>query len=233
MTPRGPDFADATHWSRLATEGKDATAAWQYFYDRYRGAVAALFRRLRLPPGYGADEVDDVVQAFFQEAFEREFLDRADPARGRFRGYLRIAAQRFLDSAKRKAGAAKRRPEGGVATLDASPVEPAAPSADPGRDFDRAWGQAVLTSASRRLEEFLKAAGREQDIEVFHLRVQEDRDWLEIARRLSIPEPTLRRRHRQVREMLASFLREEVRETVASDADLEAELAELRGLFSE
>lgn len=226
-------FDSATHWSRLSLAGRqDAGEAWQYFYERYGDAVKALFRRLGLPPGYGWDELDDLAHAFFEQALEREFLAKADPNRGRFRGYLKVAAQRFLDSRKREAMAQKRRPEGGVAQLDTTESEPGVAGEDPFAAFDRAWAEGILQRCGARLEQFLRASDRALDHEVFLARTQREEPWEALVERYGVPEPTLRRRHRQVREMMARFVRDEVQQTVSTPEELAAELGALQEIFA-
>ena len=58
-----------------------------YWYPLY-----AFVRR----QGYGPDDAGDLVQGFLADLLERRDLAAADPARGRFRSFLRAACVHFL-----------------------------------------------------------------------------------------------------------------------------------------
>ena len=81
-------FADrfpTTHWSRVvaagdraAPEARDALAELcrAYWYPLY-----AYVRR----KGYPRDQAEDLTQGFLSDGLARDFLQGADPSRGRFR----------------------------------------------------------------------------------------------------------------------------------------------------
>src|SRR5581483_1971660 len=72
--------------------GPEFTAAVNRFASRYWRPVF-YFLRMR---GYGLHEAEDLTQEFFLTFFERQWIDRADPARGRFRTYLLTILTRFV-----------------------------------------------------------------------------------------------------------------------------------------
>src|SRR5690349_15779265 len=53
-------------------------------------------------------DAEDLTQAFFATAFEKHWFDSFDPARGRFRTFLRVAADRFAANAHQAATRQKR-----------------------------------------------------------------------------------------------------------------------------
>ena len=80
-------------------------------------AVIALFRSRGLSP----NDAEDLAQEFFLVALKRNFLEKADRERGRFRGYLRTAAKRFSISHQRKASRRSRYSSTVAATLSCGP----------------------------------------------------------------------------------------------------------------
>ena len=61
--------------------------AWQQFHDKYGPIIAAFARHCGGSPQDIDDIVQDVMLGFFQTSPKFEY----DPAKGRFRGYLKTA----------------------------------------------------------------------------------------------------------------------------------------------
>lgn len=211
---------NATHWSLLLRSGE---AGWSYFYQRYRGPVAALFRRGGLDPS----AVDDLVHDFFLGSLHRDFLRRADPARGSFRAYLATAARRFLASHFRDQGRAKRDPgPGGLVQLDEALDLPAKQSASLELAFDRAWAEEVLRRAEAAVAEDYAARGKAAHQRAFELRLGGS-SWAEAAAALEASEAAVRGWATRYGDKLADAVRREISDTVAGDAELDQELAYL------
>jgi RNA polymerase sigma-70 factor (ECF subfamily) len=150
--------------------------------DRIAGAYwRAIYAHVRLKWRKGVDEGRELTQAFFAEALERRTFDAYDPARGRFRTFLRTCLDRFLanDHAARKA--LKR---GGGATpldLDFDAIEPeiealASRPEDPDQAFDREWMSSILASAVAELELECERRGKSRQYRVFESYVLCDDD---------------------------------------------------------
>src|SRR5262249_45365325 len=116
---------------------------------RYRAPLYALARRRGFPP----EDADDALQSFFAKLIEREALADADPAKGRFRAFLRASFDRFLVNVREGALALKRG-AGRIVAFDAVVAERAVAAlpADADRAFDRSWAQDVFARALRALE---------------------------------------------------------------------------------
>jgi hypothetical protein len=75
-------------------------------------------------------------------------VDRAQPERGRFRGLLLTALDRYVSRDRRSRRAWKRAPERGVSLEDLpSPVAQAVGGAAPSDAFDVAWARQVIDQA--------------------------------------------------------------------------------------
>ena len=89
-------------------------------YRGYAGPVFAFLCR----KGYDIDQAKDLCQGFFADVvLGRELILEADRARGAFRSLMMAAAERYAKDAVRHEAARKRRPAGGLASLEA--LEPA------------------------------------------------------------------------------------------------------------
>jgi DNA-directed RNA polymerase specialized sigma24 family protein len=73
------------------------------------------YHYLRLHWRLDPDGAEDVVQAFFTTAFEKRYLERYDPARARFRTFLRTCLDRYVQNTWKAERAEKR--GGGRTTL--------------------------------------------------------------------------------------------------------------------
>src|SRR5262249_14359043 len=121
-----------THWSTLGDSNR--------FLLRYAEAV----RRYLLALLGNAEDADDVAHDFFVRVVERGF-ERADPDRGRFRDYLKVAVRNAaLSHLRRK----QRQPR----VLDAQVCAVPDPEAAANGEWLREWPACVLERAWRALE---------------------------------------------------------------------------------
>src|SRR5437660_756639 len=97
-----------TRWSLVAAAGQDrspqsrealATLCQVYWYPLY------AYARRHLP---SAHDAQDLTQAFFAELLEKDYLQAADPERGKFRSFLLTAFKRFLARERERDHAQKR-----------------------------------------------------------------------------------------------------------------------------
>jgi RNA polymerase sigma-70 factor (ECF subfamily) len=131
------------------------------------------------PPIYGylrrrgktPADAEDLTQSFFLHLIGSDFLDRPDPAQGRFRGYLVGALKHFLSNHFEREGAQKR--GGRVTFLDWSELDPEREFAtlgqsqdDPAELFETSWALTLLGRALKRLEEEQAGAGRARQFAV-------------------------------------------------------------------
>jgi RNA polymerase sigma factor (sigma-70 family) len=141
--------------------------------------VAAYWRpvyaHVRLKWRQEAADAEDLTQSFFARALEKDFFAAYDPAKGRFRTYLRTCLDRFVANEQKAAARLKR---GGAAlAVDVdfarAEAELAASAAPPEEAFDSEWVRALFALAVERLRLACEAAGRGGD---FHLFARYDLD---------------------------------------------------------
>ena len=73
-----------------------------------------VFKYVHLKWSAAPDDAADLTQAFFLRAYEKEFFEGFDPARARFRTYLRTCLDGFVANARKAESRLKR---GGGVTL--------------------------------------------------------------------------------------------------------------------
>jgi RNA polymerase sigma-70 factor (ECF subfamily) len=127
--------------------------------------------RARWRPG-GAD-AEDVAQGFFALALEKGWLERFDPARGRFRSYLLACLDGHVARQRRSAAARKR--GGGLrfVPLETTGADgeihelPLADGSDLDAPFQREWTRSLFTLALAALAARCAGTGKELAFAVF------------------------------------------------------------------
>ncbi|MEO7274803.1 MAG: hypothetical protein ABIX28_06395, partial [Vicinamibacterales bacterium] len=114
-----------------------STLRRQAFGDLVEGYWKPVYTHLRLTWRLDPDEAQDATQGFFAAAFEKAWLERFDPGQARFRTFLRICADRFVQHGRAAAAATKRGGDVHLVALDFAGAERlaiarlAAPAVDP------------------------------------------------------------------------------------------------------
>ena len=146
----------STRWSRiLAGDGpRDLEALARAYWRPIHAYLAAKMR-------ISDDAARDLTQEAFAWMLATRFFDRADPARGSFRGLLKTALARFAIEQRRKQDARIRGGGHVHEPLDADHERPDPHSQTPEQVLDAAWRTELLEGARAALEAELRAGGRE------------------------------------------------------------------------
>jgi RNA polymerase sigma-70 factor (ECF subfamily) len=228
-----------THWSAVLRAGDQdsrvAADALEELCRVYWFPLYAFARRRGCSPA----DAEDLTQAFFARLLERNFVARADPAKGRFRTFLLTLFKRFLANEWNREHAQKR---GGFqpvvsiesnlaeSRLDAEPAH----TEQPDILFERHWAMTLLDQVMKRLEEEYKGSGRGQlfeNLEGCLVRDAAALPYAEIAARLNLSEGAVKMAMQRLRARYQAILREEIRKTVASPEEVEPELRDLFDVF--
>ena len=228
-----------TRWSLVLSaaksgsgEGKDALAELCRTY--WRPIFSFVCRR-----GYSTQDAQDLTQDFFVMILERNWLEHANPNRGRFRSLLLKSLQNFLINATEKAHARKRGGDVKFVSWDdwmseaPSPIPISAQALDslaPERLFDLRWAVTVVERALRRLREECERKGK---LRLFHALsgyITAERDevsYSKLSTTLGVSETAVKKQLRSMRLRYRSLLRDEVAHTVADPAEVEDEIRHL------
>lgn len=174
-------------------EGDDGSrrAAADTLVRAYWGPVAAL---LELRWNLERADAEDLTQDFFADALEKDWFARYEPARGRFRTFLRTCVDRFAANADK----AKKRLKRGGGAPDA-PLEAAdAAGAHAPDEFDTRihdeWVRGVLSLALDAFRAAAAESGKQVQVAVFEAYDVEDPPddkrptYRALAERFAIPE---------------------------------------------
>jgi len=155
---------------RTAADHPDRAAALQSLAEAY---WKPLYKYLRLRWRLQPEAAEDVTQELFADLLRGDALGRFDPARARFRTWLRVQADGVAGHAREAAGRVKRGGRERILPLDFGDAEgelrhaePAAPD-DADALFDREWLRAVFGGAVDALRARCDEAGRALHFELF------------------------------------------------------------------
>jgi DNA-directed RNA polymerase specialized sigma24 family protein len=233
-----------THWSLVehirSDEDKDR-ALIGVLLERYWKPVYCYLRH----KGCDNEEAKDLTQGFFHEVvLNRDLVQRADPAKGRFRTFLLHALDQYLINERRRQGRQKRTPRGQLVALDIGEplVLPEVVARLNAEDsYHYAWTAALLDHVLGEVEAECVADGLETHWKVFQDRVvqpilSDSRPpvFSEVCRRYDIADSrkasnmimTVKRR---LQKALVRYLRT----TTTGEDEVEEELAEIVKYFSE
>jgi RNA polymerase sigma-70 factor (ECF subfamily) len=221
-----------TSWGAILP-GQGTAAAHAQALDalalRYSRPIQAWLRRAL---ARSDDEAAELRQDFFLWVIESGFLGKADPARGRFRAFLKTALRRYVADSDRMGRAQKRGGRRRKNTIDQGDDAPSMEIADadartPDEILDEAWRAEVVKTALERLEGELSREGRETVFAVFKayfLDPSDATDYKTVAARHGITTVDVSNFLSRAKERYRSALRATVVDTVQSPDDLEAEL---------
>ncbi len=230
-----PGHFATTRWSLVIAAGRSqeeiSRAALETLCNAYWYPIYAYLRR-RVTQTADAQEL---TQAFFAHLLERNALAAADPERGLFRAFLLTACKNFLANDREKQHAQKRGGGRRALSLDFEQgearyrLEPADP-ATPERAFERQWALTLLDRVLLLLREDFVRHGREANFEILKpwLTASEGTiGYAELGMRLGVSEGAARVQVHRLRRRYRELLREEIAQTVASEAEVDDEIHRL------
>ena len=184
-------------------------------------------------------DLEGLTQQFFLTLVTKGWLARADQQRGHFRDFLRTILKRFaFDQVVRAPQQAQfeQRFVSIHSLMDASDraYEPTA-SETPEEAFDKGWKAALLQTVRRNLEAHYAAAIDPEERRRFEIFAAlnlgddaENRPTQEaIAERFGLTRDQVRYAVEQVRKRSERLLRQEMRDQVGAETDLEDEIRKL------
>jgi RNA polymerase sigma factor (sigma-70 family) len=199
-----------------------------------------VYKYLRLKWSLTPDEASDLTQEFFTTVLEKDVVEKYDPAKARFRTYLRMCVDGLASNARK---AERRLKRGGGITIvpldfetaegEMATHEPAV-VADVDELFYREWVRALLERSVSDLKRAADDAGRPAMFEVFaRYDLLDDRDtrptYAEIARDLGLTAATVTNHLAAMRRQFRAIVLERLRELTSSEEEWEAEAARLLG----
>jgi len=230
----------STHWTVIREASPDDDAHSRRLIndllaDYWKPVYCYLRRR-----GHNNEQAKDLTQGFFQEiVLTRGLIQRADPARGRFRTLVLTALNNYLANVHRRETAQKRIPRHKLV-----PLEKADPGALPevvrtittDESFHYAWISELLDQMLEEVEAHCRGHGMAVHWNLFRDRVLrptlEDTacpPLAELCARYDIDEATKASNMIfAVKRRLQGALKRYVRQSVACDDEINEEILELK-----
>jgi len=165
------------------------------FGDLAEGYWKPSYHYVRLQWRLTPEAAEDAVQAFFATAFEKHYIERYDPAKSRFRTFLRVCLDRYVQNLRKAAGAGKRGGDATVLSLDFPGAEreldamAAADLSDADRFFRDETVRFLFARAVASLEASCAREGRDLVFRVFEhhdLKPTADTTYATVARDLGL-----------------------------------------------
>jgi RNA polymerase sigma-70 factor (ECF subfamily) len=186
--------------------------------------------------GLNRDDAIDMTQEYFSIFLEKDFVSIADRDRGRFRTFVLVTANRFLT--KQLARRARRE-----STLsfpfpgDSGDGEGRMPELATGEtaedDFNRRWAISILESAMERMRRECGEGRRKMYYLAFQRYVESSTDmsppsYRQIGEELGVSELDVTNFLHRGRNIFHKMLRNEIRELVTLESEVDAEIEALK-----
>ena len=213
---------------------------------RYRASFEEVCRRywkpvyayVRAAWAKSNESAKDLTQAFFLSLLQDDHLKAFDPARGNFRGYLKVLLRSFVGHQERALAALKR--GGGAVPLslnhDASGLEKhlsGATELDPEVLFERVWKTELVGRSVQSLKAHCAVSRLELSYRIFEaydLAPDPERPtYQELSKRFQVSEGEVKNHLYRMREELRREIRSELAQSGLSDRDLDDEWNRLFG----
>ncbi len=230
---------ETTLWTVVLHAGQadspQSQAALERLCHTYWYPLYAFVRR----QGHAAEAAQDLTQEFFCRLIQKNYLQSADPNRGRFRSFLLSSLKHFLTNEWHRSQTQKRGGGVEIFSIEAEVAEERyahepTDTRTPESIFHQRWAQALVDQVMVRLrEEFTEAgqAGRFNELHAFLLD-DDAASQAEIAARLGISESAVKSALHRMRQRYGELFRDEIANTVASPGEVDEEIRELFAALS-
>jgi RNA polymerase sigma factor (sigma-70 family) len=228
-----------THQSVLERiRSGDGTVRLGAFSDLVTGYWRPSYHYLRLHWRLSADEAEDIVQGFFAVAFEKGYLEKFDPAKARFRTFLRTCLDRYLQNQRKAESALKRGGATETLSLDfpGAERELSRVSTDL-RDLDQFFRdetiRALFARAVAELRDVLVREGKARAFDAFErhdLSDDEGRSYATVAAAMGVPVTTVTNDLHAARTRFREIALGHLRSLSGTDEEFRQEARQLFGV---
>jgi RNA polymerase sigma factor (sigma-70 family) len=217
--------------------GED-TARREAFGDLVTGYWKPVYKYLRLTWRLSDEDAQDVTQAFFSDAYQKAWLERYEAGKARFRTFVRLCADRFVQNWNQSAGRMKRGGGAELIPLDFESAErelaqQTSTTPDAEDFFRREFIRALFDAAIARVRAEYEATGRTVHLQIFD-RYDVDPDagvsYAQLARELGLTTTQVTNYLAQVRRSFRASALEALESLTGSRDEFRREARELFGL---
>ena len=209
------------------------------FGDLVQGYWKPVYKYLRIQWREAHEDAQELTQAFFADAFQREWLARFQPEKARFRTFVRLCVDRFVMNARQSASRLKRGGDTPSLSLDFFGAEEelakrglAAPP-----DADAFFRQEFVRTLFQRAVDEVRAeyneAGRSLPVKLFErydLDPPDDVSYAMLASEFGLTTAQVTNHLAQIRRSFRERALETLRSLCGTDEEFRREALELFGL---
>jgi RNA polymerase sigma factor (sigma-70 family) len=229
----------------LATGSSDSRLRSEAWDALIRAYWKPVYKYIRIRWRASEEDAQDLTQEFFTRAVAASFFDDYDPARARFRTYLRLCLQRFLSNEYKAAGRQKRGGAAQFVSLDFAGAENElrgampAQSADEDEFFRQESIRSLFALAVADVRAVCDAAGKQQHFAVFERYDLHEPGagprptYQQLAEQLDLPVTQVTNYLAWARREFRRAVLDRLREISGSDAEYRMEARELLGIEPE
>jgi RNA polymerase sigma factor (sigma-70 family) len=233
-----PVFA-TTQWGLIANWRKgSAEEAQSALADLCRTYWPPIYVYLRRH-GYAIEDAEDLTQGFFAWIVDKDWLQRVDQTRGKFRAILLTSLKNFVRDAGDRAKAAKRGGEAELISLDAQAGEAAyqalvAKELSPSQAYDVQWASSLIEQTLETLHSNYREEGKEELFSTLRSFLTNDPQlsYEDAANKLGISGSALKATIYRLRQRYATTLRAAIAETLSDPSEVDAEIGYLCSVLS-
>jgi DNA-directed RNA polymerase specialized sigma24 family protein len=170
-----------TRWSAVLAARSEDPAERSRALEAITAAYwKPIYKYIRIRWGKSNEDAKDLTQDFFATLLEKEYLDAFDPAKARFRTFLRVCIDRFVandakasNRLKRGGGAAHVPLDFDVAEAELSKAQPllsSSASVESMDDFlEKEFVRSLFGLAVEDLRKFCKSGGKQVHFQLFEI----------------------------------------------------------------
>jgi RNA polymerase sigma factor (sigma-70 family) len=236
------DFPVTRHSVILASGSADPEARRRAYSSIVEAYWNPVYKYTRLKWHTAADDAEDLTQAFFTRAFEKDFFTSYDAKKARFRTFLRTCLDGFVANERKASQRLKRGGAVHLVPLDFKTAEgelrqhDVAVPADMEAFFDHEWARSIFGLAVERLRRHYADNGRENCVRVFErydldaAPAGERLTYAELAGELGLRPSDVTNYLAAARRQFRAFVLDRLRELTASNEEFRAEAKRLLGV---
>ena len=241
MGGRAERFPVTSHSVISSLASEDPAERTRAFDALVRGYWKPVYKYLRFHWRADNEDAKDLTQEFLVRCLEKGLLDAYDPAKARFRTFLRVCLDGFVANERKSAARLKRGGGARHVPLDTEGAEQELAlagltgAADIDAWFDQEWLRTFFAEGVARLEQWCSARGKESHFALFR-RLDLDGpargeriSYADLAREFSLSTSQVTNFLALARREFRRIVLELLRESCASEEEFRREAREVLG----
>lgn len=200
-----------------------------------------VYKYIRIRWNQGRENAQDLTQSFFTKVLEKGFFAEYNPARARFRTFLRICLDRHIGQELESNARQKRGGDATILSLNYDAVEhelhqSSSPPVSPDAYFEQEWVRALLDSAILTLKRQCEASERTIHFRLFSMydleqtEITETLSYQMLADRFDLSLTDVTNYLASARREFRTVVLERIRQLTGSDEEFREEVRSLLGV---